>query len=338
MTTFPPTQVRARLGVSPREVGQPYQIILITGASSGLGAALARVMARPGRFLALTARRVDRLHRVAQEARERGAETLEIPADLSISSGPRIILEKTLDAFGGLDVLVNNAGLGLPQLFHGTESQALRSQIEVNFTAPLMLTHRALPHLIARKGMVINISSAITSVPIPFLGAYGATKAGLSYWNDALRREVAHLGVRVCLVEPGPIQTEFHEALVERAGGERQLAETMDPPPFLTARVDDVAQRVASLLDRPRRRIAPLRRMTVPWDWLGALFRLVPPLGDAVAQAAIRRYAHNQEIASPTRGDTPLDNVSYQRLQAGLPTRPVRTSFHDGSAQSNPRD
>src|SRR5207248_4909192 len=106
-----------------------------------------------------------------------------------------------------------NAGFGLPTLFADGDPAGLRRQLEVNFVAPLMLARAALPRLLERRGTIINVGSAITSVANSALGAYGATKAGLAYWNDALRRELRSTGVRVCLVEPGPIKTEFMDSL-----------------------------------------------------------------------------------------------------------------------------
>lgn len=189
------------------------KVVLITGASSGIGAALARTSAARGHRLVLTARRADRLATLAGEIESIGAEALEVAADLADLETPDRLLDATLGRFGRLDVLVNNAGMGLPQLFGAADPTALRRQIEVNLVAPLLLTRLALPHLFESRGMVINVGSAITSVPNPALGAYGATKAGLAYWNDALRREVQHRGVRVCLVEPGPVATEFFESM-----------------------------------------------------------------------------------------------------------------------------
>ena len=118
-----------------------------------------------------------------------------------------------MSRFGGLDVLVNNAGLGLPTMFRTPSPTRSTAQLAVNLAAPLLLTRLCLPSLVERKGMIINIGSAITCVANSALGAYGATKAGLAYWNDALRRELARSGVKVCLVEPGPIKTEFMDAL-----------------------------------------------------------------------------------------------------------------------------
>lgn len=286
------------------------RIVLITGASSGIGAAVARRLARPGHALAITARRADRLADLAADLRTRGSSVLEIPADLADRAAPRAIVERVLDEWGGLDVLINNAGFGLPDLFRHCEPDDIARQIDVDLVAPLLLGRAALPAIAARKGIVINISSAITAMEVPFLGAYGAAKAGLSYWNDALRREIRHLGVRVCLVEPGPIRTEFHQALRNQLDAAAPDAapegpSVVNPPAWMTADVEDVAARVARLVDHPKRRVDVLRRMVWPWRALGALGRLVPPLGDALVNKVVREQDRRIASDPPSAGAGP---------------------------------
>ena len=122
------------------------------------------------------------------------------------------------------------------------------------------------------------------------LGAYGATKAGLAYWNDALRRELKPKGVRVCLVEPGPIRTEFMDAIHSLVPAGERIDPILDNAmPWMTADVNEVARRVARLLDQPRRRLSVLRRLVWPFRALGALARLCPPLGDWVVIGLSRR-------------------------------------------------
>lgn len=257
------------------------KVVLITGASAGIGAALARELAGQGRHLALVARRRDRLEVLAGELRAKDVDVLTLAADLEDPEAPRTIVDRTLDHFGRLDVLVNNAGFGLPMVFAEAESGDLRRQIEVNFVAPLLLAREAIPHLIARRGTLINIGSAITSVPNPALGAYGATKAGLAYWNDALRREMWHRGLNVCLVEPGPVKTEFFDALMLYAPANGEYNPLLDAPlPWMTADVRDVARRIARLIDHPRRRLSVRRRVVWPFRTIGVLFRAWPWLGD----------------------------------------------------------
>jgi len=261
----------------------------LTGASAGIGSALARELVRrkKARALVLTARRGDRLDQLAAELLSlRGdAEILTIAADLADPATPERLLSLAITRFGALDVLINNAGLGLPTLFAAAEPELLARQLAVNFSAPLMLTRLCLPSLIERKGMIINVGSAITCVASSALGAYGATKAGLAYWNDALRRELYSTGVSVCLVEPGPVKTEFMDALSSLVpSGERAHPILDIAAPWMTADVEEVARRVANLLDRPRRRLSVLRRLVWPFRALGVVARLCPPLGDKVVR------------------------------------------------------
>ncbi len=260
-------------------------IVLLTGASAGLGATIARTLAHTRRIgtIVLTARRLERLEQLARELAglDPSLEIVTITADLTDPDASQRLARATLERTGGLDVLINNAGLGLPTLFADAAPEQLKDQLAVNLTAPLLLTRHLLPSLIERKGTIINIGSAITCIANSALGAYGATKAGLAYWNDALRRELMETGVKVCLVEPGPIHTEFMDALAARLpeGG------APDPilnnaKPWMTARVEDVAERVVRLIESPRRRVSYTRRFVWTFRVLGAICWAMPALGD----------------------------------------------------------
>lgn len=283
--------------------------ILITGASSGLGAALARELAPRGHRLALTARREDRLDALAREVRDLGGEALALPDDLADPDAPGRIVAAVDAHFGGLDALINNAGIGLPRHYAESDPDSLREQVLVNLAAPIVLTRHALPYLIEARGSVVNIGSAIASVANPILGAYGATKAGLAYWNDALRREVRHRGVSVSLVDLGPVATEFFEAVRRRAEDDPESHRPLgiDPPPdalynamrdrppaLLTTPVEVAARRISRLLDHPRRRLPLPRRVVWPFRLAGAFFGVVPGLADAGISAMIRRVEREE--------------------------------------------
>ena len=139
----------------------------------------------------------------------------------------------------------------------------LEQQIAINFTAPLMLARHALPFLIAREGMIINIGSAITCVPNSALGAYGATKAGLAYWNEALRRELSGIGRAMSAWSSpdrsGPSSRPRCSDSSPRASEANPVVES--PRPWMTADVDEVARRVVRLIDQPRRRLSVRRRL-----------------------------------------------------------------------------
>lgn len=284
------------------------RVILITGASAGLGAAMAREIARRGlaKALVLVARRADRLHALAGELERSapGLETLAIAADLAEPDACARVAREALERFGGVDVLINNAGLGLPTLFSDAPPDDLERQLAVNLRAPILLTRHLADSLIARRGMIINIGSAITCVANSALGAYGATKAGIAYWNGALRRELRSLGVTVCLVEPGPISTEFSQALQGRvAEGDKAHSVTQTPAAWMTADVEDVAGRVVNLLDRPKRRLSVRRRLVWPFRILGALAWMFPALGDWVVTRVFHvDHAHKDQPAAEARG------------------------------------
>jgi uncharacterized protein len=274
--------------------------ILITGASSGLGEALAYEFAQQGHRLGLVARRADRLRDLALKLTEQGAEVEALPADLSCEASPAAVVSSMIDRFGGIDVLINNAGIGLPEFFGKADPAQLREQVVVNFTAPLLLTRYALPSLLETQGIVINIGSATTTAANPVFGVYGATKAALAYWNDALRREYPPRRLRVCYVDLGPIDTTFFEAVERRANSDVPLgtrppydgfynAVRDRPPPLITAPVATAAQRIARLATYPKRRLTVLKRVVWPLRAAGFLFRVCPPLGDAAVSAMIRR-------------------------------------------------
>ncbi len=283
--------------------------VLITGASSGIGAAIARALISGNQkyHLVLTARRADSLERLAADAAAKGFETLVLPDDLADPDAPKRIIDATLARFGGLDILINNAGLGLAEPFSKADAREMARQIQVNLIAPIVLTRLAIDSLIASQGAIINIGSSITCVANPIFGAYGATKAGLAYWNDALRREMRSRGVRVCLVEPGPVTTEFFDAVVSRfpghesQGGTHTSAElgsaekfrefaAIDPPPaWISAHVDDVARRIVRLIDHPKRRLSVLRRIVWPFRVIGLVFQAFPILGDLAIGRMVSR-------------------------------------------------
>jgi hypothetical protein len=284
----------------PQRTGR--KTILITGASSGLGAAIARELAHRGHRLALTARREDRLDEIAAEVRSLGGEALALPDDLTDLGAPGRIVAATVAHFGGLDALINDAGIGLPRYYSESDPEALRDQVLVNFAAPIVLTRHALPYLVESRGAVINIGSGVTAVANSMLGAYGATKAGLAYWNDALRRELRRRGVSVSLVDLGPVATEFFEAVRRRADDEPRRPLGIDPAPdgfynpmrdrpprCMTIPVDLAARRIARLIDHPRRRLALPRRVVWPFRLVGGLLGLVPNLADVAISEMIRR-------------------------------------------------
>jgi short-subunit dehydrogenase len=184
-------------------------VTLVTGASSGIGELLAREAARRGHRLVLTARRVDRLERLAAELG--GAEV--IAADLGEPGGPAQI-EAELKARGAsVDVLVNNAGLGQRGQVRSIPIERQLQQIDVNVRALTELTVRLVPAMVARRrGGILNVASTAAFQPGPNMAVYYATKAYVLSFSEALHEELLPLGIKVSALCPGPTRSEFAEA------------------------------------------------------------------------------------------------------------------------------
>jgi uncharacterized protein len=188
-------------------------VALVTGASSGIGEALARRIAREGKALALVARRADRLQALAKElAAAHGIEAVAIPADLTTPGGPPALVGE-LDQ-RGLEVewLVNNAGVGTFGRFHELPIERELEEIGLNVEAPVALTGLLLPRMVERRrGVVMNVASVAGFGPMGFNATYGATKAFLLSFSEAIAVELEGTGVQVLCVCPGFTRTEFQE-------------------------------------------------------------------------------------------------------------------------------
>lgn len=190
------------------------QTVLITGASSGIGAALAQTLAGqfPGIRLVLTARRGDRLDTLAARCRAAGAEVLAIPADISQPDQTAALVEKVLHAFGRVDALVNNVGFGQMGPIELLPAASIEQQFAVNLFGPLALTRALIPTMRGQGGgRIINVSSLGGRLAFPFIGVYSASKFALEALSDVLRMELDPFNIRVSIVEPGPVATEFVE-------------------------------------------------------------------------------------------------------------------------------
>jgi len=186
------------------------RVAIITGASSGIGEALARLFAVQGTRLALAARSEEKLRALAAELG--GERTLVVPTDVADPGQCERLVARTVERFGGVDVLVNNAGIGLIGRLEETDWKHFRQMWEVNFFGLLRLTQAALPYLKERRGMVVNISSVAGKVALPYMGGYCASKFALNAFSNALRMELAAEGVRVAVICPGRVKTRFHTA------------------------------------------------------------------------------------------------------------------------------
>jgi short-subunit dehydrogenase len=258
MTDPTRTTLAERRAVSPAE---RRTVVLLTGASSGIGEATARHLAGLGYALVLTARRADLLTRLANDLDPGGTHILTVAADVSDQADRERLVQAALDRFGRIDALVNNAGISIAQGHWWDDPDPLRV-LNVNLLAPIELTRLVLPAMLERgSGNVVNIGSVAGRIATH--GMYSASKFGLRGFSLSLRREVLQTGVGVSLVSPGFIRTPL-------------TAGTRLPMPG----PEVVARAVAEVLLRPRREVfAPA--------WYGPLSvidGLVPALSDRVVR------------------------------------------------------
>lgn len=220
------------------------QTALITGASSGIGAATARLFASHGIKVILVARRVDRLEALAAEIIASGGEALVLPADLSEPGG-----RKTLASYADqTDILINNAGFGWYGYFSDMPEKLVDEMLQVNLIAVAELTRMFLPSMRQRKnGHIINISSVVGGLPEQGVALYASTKAFMDSFTTALHRELRGSGVHISVLRPGPVKSEFYPRALAQQNGRRVPAERF------AVSSEHVAEAIWSLLLHPRR-------------------------------------------------------------------------------------
>lgn len=235
------------------------KVVIVTGASSGIGEATARQFGREGSRVVLAARRVDKLEALANEigGMGTGAEVLVVQADLSKLEDIQSLIQKTLDKFGRIDVLVNNAGFGRIDWLEKLDPvKDIQGQFDVNVMGVIQTTRQALPVMIRqRSGAIIQMCSMAGLVGTPTYTIYSACKHAVHGFSEALRREVKPWGINVSMIYPGGVTTEFGS----HAGINRKTKATT--PRFMLLTADDVGRAVVSLVRRPR------AMWIIPWLW-----------------------------------------------------------------------
>lgn len=224
------------------------KVVVVTGASSGIGAATARLLAKTGLKVVLVARRPEKLEEVSAQIRDAGGECDAIPADLSMEADRQRVYEQTLAAYPPVAVLVNNAGIGW--YGYGAEMTWKTAQ-EMLQTNVASAVHLSLLYLQQMKqhagGHIINIGSISGSLPSQGVALYGATKSFLDSFTTALYRELHGTNIHVSVVRAGPVRTEFCDKAKERPGGLRL------PTERLGVTAERIASGVLGLLRKPRR-------------------------------------------------------------------------------------
>ena len=217
------------------------KVVLITGASGGIGLATARRFAAKGAKLALVARSADKLRELAAEVNGQGGEAIALPADMRDAEQVKGAIEETVRRFGRLDVLINNAGQAAAGTVAEVNLDDFRQILDLNVFGPLYTMQAAIPLMRAQGGgLIVNISSMVSKMRIPGLGAYAATKAALNVLSDTARGELAADNIRVITVFPRATATDFGQNSLgnrEMRRQQRHGAPTPDTADFVAEKI-----------------------------------------------------------------------------------------------------
>jgi NADP-dependent 3-hydroxy acid dehydrogenase YdfG len=264
------THARERVANS----GLRGKVALITGASSGIGEATARALAKRGCALALAARRLDRLQALAQALEEAGGQALPLALDVTRQEQVDSAIQLALDRLGGIDIAFCNAGIGRMDWLEDLDpGEGIQRQIDVNLVGTIRVARAVLPHMQSRRhGHIILMASLAGLIGSPTYSVYAASKFGVRGFAEALRREVTPWGIRVSVVFPGAVRTGFvSDAVARRHTG-------ITTPRALVLDVEEVGETVARLAIHPRRQVVLPR---VAWLAIWA-DRLLPGVIDSV--------------------------------------------------------
>jgi NADP-dependent 3-hydroxy acid dehydrogenase YdfG len=222
---------------------------LVTGASSGIGAATARALAAAGAAVAVGARRTDRLADLAAELEKDGTSVLALELDVTDEAACRAAVTKTQQELGGLDILVNNAGVMLLGPIVGADTEDWRRMLHTNVLGLMYMTHAALPQMLDKgRGDIVNISSVAGRIARLGSGGYNASKWAVNAFSESLRQEVTARGVRISLVEPGAVATELTDHITHEQTRELVKSTIAASTPM---QAEDIARAVVYIVSQP---------------------------------------------------------------------------------------
>jgi len=259
------------------------KVVIVTGASSGIGRELAFQLARNGAKLALAARNVHKLENVARECHQRGAQALVFPTDVSQQVQCANLINRTVEAFGGIDTLINNAGITMCARFDEMQDLTVMEQIMgVNYFGSVYCTYYALPYLKKTSGTLVGISSLTGKTGVPTRSFYAASKHAMAGFFDSLRIELADSDVRVTMVYPGFVATGVRTRAFGPEGSSLGKS-TLNEPGIMTA--ETCARLILTATAQRKRELV----MTFGGR-LGLWLKLIAPrLTDRLARRAIEK-------------------------------------------------
>lgn len=263
------------------------KIVIVTGASSGIGEATAREFARAGATTVLAARRLERLERLAKEIHKMGGSALPVRTDLTDLAQITDLVQKTLSTYGRIDVLANIAGWGNYDWLEELSAEDLRNYYEVNVIGMAQLIQQVIPIMkTQRSGYILNMSSYASEIGTPPLNVYASTKYAVKGLNDALRRELLPWGITVIRIHPSAVSgTEFNQKAGRKSGSIKYRS-----IPIGRVSREAIAQKIVQLVEHPRRALYYSRVYDIPV----ILNQLFPEILDWISAAWVRRQRKDE--------------------------------------------
>lgn len=263
------------------------KVVIITGATSGIGKALAIEFGKRGSRVVINGRRAEELQLVAQQLINNGVETLAVVGDVSIEEDTKALVDKTIERFGKIDVLINNAGISMRALFEDVQLDVFKKVIDINFFGTVHCTKHAIPHILQSRGSIVGISSINGKRATPARTAYSASKYAMEGFLEALRMEVMKRGVHVLSVCPGFTSSNIRSVALT-ADGKTQGESPRDENKMMSA--EETAVHIyRAIVDKKRDLVlTPQGKLAV---WLTKLF---PVLMDKITY-----YVMSKEADSP---------------------------------------
>jgi short-subunit dehydrogenase len=258
------------------------KVVVITGGSDGIGKALIEVLIPLGAKVATCGRSHDKIYNLQMEYSN--VLLHAVACDVSEEEECRRFIESTIDTFGGVDVLINNAGISMRALFTECETRVTKKIMDINFLGSVYCTKYALPSILERRGTIVGVSSTAGYRGLPGRSAYSASKFALQGWLESLRTELLHSGVHVMWVCPGFTASNIRLAALDRQG-EARGESVLDEGRLMTAQ--DCARHIVKAIER--------RKRTLVLTFLGKVTVLINKVAPSLADRLTYRHYYNKK-------------------------------------------